>query len=1006
MEFQLIDTDARDEDSKYIIHLFGRTLDGRSVNAKVVGFKPYFFIKLQSNAEHAVIDDILKSSDSISVEQVKKIEYYGFTNKRQQVYLKCSVNSISEKNNLQNAIKNADGYIATYEAKMLPYLRFFHERNIEPSGWITCKKFKENPKKSYCDESILVHCNNVEKFVPEETVNAPFKISSFDIECIPGDNFSFPDPVKKGDPIIQIGTTTNVLGQPDKIIKHIVTLNTCDPIDGVTVISVKTEKELLRVWCEYIRQIDPDIITGYNTFGFDYNYIAKRCKLYNFYLNLSRLDEIKVTYPNNYTNIIKKTLSSAAYGKNDMYYINSPGRIPIDLFKVVQKDYKFESFKLDNVAGEFICGKITGVKCGKESTQISVNTTADVDAGNFISIKIDKLREYSVGDTVKFVVERVGNNKLIIAGVHPELSELIKDRGLMWSLKKDDISVKDIFSFQKIDSHHRSLIASYCIQDNVLCNKLMEKIQYLTSCISMSNVCFVPISFLIFRGQDIKAYSIIAKKCLDLGYIIRDIDNSANVNNEKYQGAIVLEAKVGGHFYPVVCNDFASLYPSTIISHNLSPDCLIEEQNSVDIDNHYIPVSDTSGHTFSTPEKDWDGPEATRPGRGVIPQVLIDLLANRKNAKKMMANAPTDYLKNIYNCLQTAYKLTANSIYGTMGSQYGSVSCRAVAESTTAAARGLLQLAINKTKELYPNCEIIYGDTDSVFVKYLDVPKDATQEQKVDILSKSMDCGRFVEETVGKFLPWPHKLEYEKLYFPYLLYSKKRYSGVMYENDPLKYSKVDNKGIILTRRDNAKIVKYIFQGALEYILFKSDPKGAYNFITETITKMCNGEFGEDMFKISKAYKLTATETHNNAVLERGSGVLKTEQPQMSLIRKRRARGDTSIQYNDRINFMFIKISKEIEKELLLKTGKKALTQGDRVEDPEYIRAHPEIQIDYSHYISNQITNPLIDLMAIFEEGTEKQREKIVEEYFQTFINEEQRKEAGVRKITDYFSKKQ
>ena len=134
---------------------------------------------------------------------------------------------------------------------------------------------------------------------------------------------------------------------------------------------------------------------------------------------------------------------------------------------------------------------------------------------------------------------------------------------------------------------------------------------------------------------------------------------------------------------------------------------------------------------------------------------------------------------------------------------------------------------------------IVLKNTDSVFVKYFDVPKDATPEQKVDILSKSMDCGRFVEETVGKFLPWPHKLEYEKLYFPYLLYSKKRYSGVMYENDPLKYTKVDNKGIILTRRDNAKIVKYIFQGALEYILFKSDPKGAYNFITETI-KSING----------------------------------------------------------------------------------------------------------------------------------------------------------------------
>ena len=68
--------------------------------------------------------------------------------------------------------------------------------------------------------------------------------------------------------------------------------------------------------------------------------------------------------------------------------------------------------------------------------------------------------------------------------------------------------------------------------------------------------------------------------------------------------------------------------------------------------------------------------------------------------------------------------------------------------------------------------------------------------------------GIITGELVKKRLPFPHDLEYEKTYWPFLILTKKRYVGNKYEFDPNKY-KQDCMGIVLKRRDNAPIVKEV-----------------------------------------------------------------------------------------------------------------------------------------------------------------------------------------------------
>jgi DNA polymerase elongation subunit (family B) len=87
----------------------------------------------------------------------------------------------------------------------------------------------------------------------------------------------------------------------------------------------------------------------------------------------------------------------------------------------------------------------------------------------------------------------------------------------------------------------------------------------------MSKICSVPISFLVFRGQGIKLTSYVAKKCREKNTLMPDLQKSYDADG--YEGAIVLPPKCAMYMdNPVACVDYASLYPSSMISQNYSHD--------------------------------------------------------------------------------------------------------------------------------------------------------------------------------------------------------------------------------------------------------------------------------------------------------------------------------------------------------------------------------------------------------------------------------------------------
>ena len=1023
--------DDGEKADRFQLYIFGVTEEGESVCCMVKDIPIYFYIKVPETFGKArltqIIDYIVFKAPEEYKQSIKrdkcylekKMDFYGYTNGYKFTFAKLVFDNsqamtyasrlfgTERKIKLFNEMKEKDEYFTfpTYESNVDPIVRFLHTREIKPSGWITvssiCPVIQDEQevkeKISTCQIEIETTAEQITA-VPEKTMPAPLIQASFDIEtfsqyclsgtvttsenklkgdadciftkelrigytisvnnatrtitkivsdrlalvdCNWGDNGTkaaeiavvnidsarvdtisakrmFPRPQIDGNYVIQIATAFKRYGSPDFFLKHIITLKQCSPISansletpGCEIIteSYETEQEVLMAWQKLIQRVDPDILYSYNGDCFDCYYLNERAKKLGIaeeFLQLSRLIE-KPAF------IKHETFSSGAYGTTHYNRMIMYGRINFDVLILVKREKKLASYKLDDVAFEIL-------------KQNKHDVTPDQLFTYFCAGNPDQLR----------------------------------------------------------------IIAEYCIQDTLLPQRIVDKLDILTNQIEMSNITYVPLRYLLERGQQIKVFSQIVRKTMPAGFLIphfqqkywnaftiyrkgdivsyrprsgsktedqplrgcgqspsyaladskgigvigdtgddgdqymaieeskdsppiqkHEKSGTMKINKAcwivykeaKFKGATVFEPKIGLHDL-ITTLDFASLYPSIIRDNCLCYSTIVLDKDYANVPGvEYISVSNAG--LAGNAETKASFSKFVQNTNAIMPNLLKELLENRKRVKKAMETEKDPLKKSIMNSTQLAYKISANSAYGFFASNM--LTCKQISSAVTTIGRKMIEDTKTFCETTFKHhcikegltppgfqVETVAGDTDSVLLKFTNIlpppnlPQTA-EEIKQCKLEKSFELGKLCGKMATKTLfnkTGVVSLDFEKCYFPLVTLGKKRYIGNLYST-PKKPDYVDCKGIELKRRDSSVLVKVLYQRIIDIIMEKSEAgvPDAIKYIQTQLERLITGDFSLDHFVITKSlrdqYKIKAhPSTKNNYKINDffGSSSLLTSTP--------------------------------------------------------------------------------------------------------------------------------
>ena len=334
--FQAVAWEGKDsDDNSYIIKIFGRTQEGKSVCLSTK-FRPYFFVKSREGAQKFMKEPVVHAAS------VKGKELWGFTNNEECVFVKLDFHTLKEMKDQERILKRT---YQVYESNIDPVLRFMHRTNISSTGWLDSGPECERAYISTCD--IDLWCNNWKTLTPVSRDDiAPLRIMSFDIEAYSHDG-GFPDPEHPDNVVFQIGMTIKVYGQEGWFDRKCLCLKQTDSQDCE---SFEKEEDLLEAFAKYLIKTDPDIITGYNIFGFDLEFLMKRMRI----LPVTPTACFWTRLKNRSVQLVEKTLSSSALGSNQLKMVPMVGRYVFDLFQDIKREHKLESYSLNSVSKHFL----------------------------------------------------------------------------------------------------------------------------------------------------------------------------------------------------------------------------------------------------------------------------------------------------------------------------------------------------------------------------------------------------------------------------------------------------------------------------------------------------------------------------------------------------------------------------------------------------------------------------------------------------------------------------
>lgn len=420
---------------------------------------------------------------------------------------------------------------------------------------------------------------------------------------------------------------------------------------------------------------------------------------------------------------------------------------------------------------------------------------------------------------------------------------------------------------------HRRAVAIYCIRDSELVWKICCKMYILVLVQETAALANTKVNDIYYRGQQIKVWNALILYAHKKGFYL-NLDEVERFQERhlktEFTGGSVKDAKTGLHMNPVTVLDFASLYPTIMIAYNICFSSLL-------VDDRGRREAEAAGLKVESSIADF---EFVQEFPALIPEVLKELLAARKVKKRLKARAKSAFEKAVWDGQQLEIKVTCNSVYGFTGATNGGyMPCQPLARSVTGFGRRMLnQISVVMCRDEFKG-NIIYGDTDSVMVQFPDAPAEFVQERAGELRRREEEkrVGMSSEitsitswedhqrrarlqwhweiavragEQASSIFPPPIELEPENVYMgdlgSYLLIVKKKYAGVMYEEDhitgktPLSKAKVKMRGVEAVRRDWCPITRKTQNTLLHSLLKYGDMRAAKSVVIDNAIRLARG----------------------------------------------------------------------------------------------------------------------------------------------------------------------
>lgn len=744
-----------DHSNNTVVSLFGTSTAGNSVCVFVTNFTPFFEVRLDPQWGDAQVHALLEAFQDVisSQSEMVTINHRIMTGKslfgylpsdtgepRTDRWLRLMFPSIGMLKRVLKKISTRsdreDFAMDAFRRQNLPGASFSlgalepagHMNSLEqmfltmadivPSGWVRVTKETTAPHKyTTCQIERKVYMEDVGPI--ERSSIAPCVILSFDIECVPKHIGNMPSANRPFDKVVQIGMSLEVTNVEK--IHGVICLGQTGPVDGVAILSCETELDVLNAFQRVISDpyIDPDVVTGYNIFKFDFFYMAQRTLRYEMFAEHSTdwfVDTWK-TAKNAMVNFEQlsnddklSTLERVwpPYTRPWFRNMSKTVQIPQTLEILLESGDTEEELRacIDYFKGDGVLMSVTFNLCSRLQVERCDLQRVILESAAFGQNELFRF-DMSGRCVLDLYLHCKNSMKLGRYRLNDVAERFLDD-------KKIDLPYEEMFRLYKTaEPEHLATVAEYCSKDCDLVLRIIQAGGIFTDVVEHSRVTYTLLTWLVTRGQSVRVFSQIGRFCEK---------NGVHVNHrfvkppDTYVGATVIEPITGFWRDPIATLDFASLYPSIMQAHNLGYMSYVFDREKKEVARLERAGKIVVERIVASGIEHWFVQEETF--KAILPLLLHELLTARRNVKKIMKRESDPFKKQLLNSKQLALKVSCNSVYGYTGARTGKMGLWCIAACTTKIGRGM----IDDTKAAVENkygATVVYGDSVSGYTPLL-----------------------------------------------------------------------------------------------------------------------------------------------------------------------------------------------------------------------------------------------------------------------------------------------